>query len=224
MTTQPLPTPPTIDILDWLTASYDWALEWHLFDPTPGSNAMYTVATPAGIWYLKNAPPKVLGFDYNTFDEVAVYQKATELGWAEKNYKAFVSKQWPTGGIYWAPRYIIPGAFNPPVVTTDSSYVRMLNCVAQPPQTIGRLQTQINGPFEFNFGGDLGTLECLVLTYQWNDGAVMETNYYAKPYGQVRWETANLTPSGRYVTQQVSNFNRIVKGGFGSVDFPCVIP
>jgi hypothetical protein len=208
------------DILEYMVPPIDWSLENHLHDPN--TNDSYAVLTPSGVWLPKNLA--LTGFDYNTFDENFVYQKLTELDWTAKNFKSFMGK-----GIPWCPRYFTEGQFNPPIVIADTSYRTVMNCAPDtknPPANVGKGQTQLSGPYStIDFGGDLGVQNCMIVTWQWDDGAVMETFYYAGPrtFGGVMWTTSNLV-NGVYVIQKTSLFNQIVKGGFGALNFPCPIP
>jgi hypothetical protein len=211
------------DVLNWLAPSAPFSLEWHLHDPL--TNDSYGVLLPGQLWLPKAAASaKFTGFDMNTFDENLVYQKLTELDWVSGDFKSFVGP-----GIPWCPRYWTPGASNLPIVTQNSNYVTVKGGTPTPgTANVGTVITQLSGPYPITdplaaFGGDIGTLPYVKITYQWGFGATLETFYYAKPYGWVKWTTSNLV-AGAYVIQKTSLFNQIVAGGYGPVNFPWPIP
>jgi len=209
-----------IDILSYLSPPQEFWWNSHLVDPIT-KQPQYTVASPTGIWYPKNDPPALLGFDYNPYDTQYVYQKLTELDWKAGNFKAFLGK-----GVPWCPRFYDPSMRLPPIIIPDTSYVAVTNGVKGPVQNLKVGVTQLSGPMYDDFNGDVGQQQFVRVTWQWDNGAVMESFDYCGPYtfGWTRWQAANLQPDGTYKVMQTSLFNTIAKGGFGPISFPYPIP
>ena len=212
-----------IDILTYMLPDEAWALEFHL--ATSGANPLplYTAVNGKMIWDMKGEGGSP--WDGNSFDEQYIYQSITENVWTNaSSFKIFASKSWPNGngGIVWAPRYFTPGALNLPIVTADSTYRTYSACGTFTTANLGgSVSTQIEGPYEINFGGSLGTQLSLVQKYFW--GTTMEVNYYVQSFGHVQWQAYSLA-GGVYTLQQTSAFNLQVAGGVPSLNFPCTVP
>ena len=208
-----------IDALTYLAPSFSFSSSFHLEST---SNPLYTRLEGGKIWYIKS-PASMMPGDLNTFDDVWIYQKLTEQDWAKSNsFKAFVSSNWPGGGIPLCPRQIDLNN-RLPVVTTDSSFRIYSDCSTFVTQNVQQIQTEVIGLIDITLYGDLGTLSCLVIQYQWNNGAVKETFAFAEKYGLVQWSTANLI-NGLYITQKTVTFNVVKVGGFVGTKFSCPIP
>jgi hypothetical protein len=209
-----------IDALTYLAPSFAFSSSFHLVST---SNPLYSRLEPGKIWYPKN-PVSMMPGDLNTFDDQWIYQKLTEQDWSSpKSFKAFVSSNWPGGGIPLCPRQIDEARPLLPVITMDSSFRIYSDCSTFMPQNLQQVQTRVIGPSSLALGGDLGTVSCLIIEYQWNNGQTMETFAYAQTFGWVHWATANLV-NGRYVTQKTVTFNSVVVGGYAGAKFPCAIP
>lgn len=209
-----------IDALTYLAPSFAASSTFHL---NSTSNPLFSRLEPGRIWYPKSAA-NVMPADLNTFDGLWVYQKLTEQDWTNPNsFKAFVSSQWPGGGIPLCARFMDLSVPQPPVVTTDSSFRIYSDCNTFVTQNLNQVQTQVIGLFTVGLGGDLGNLPCVVIEYQWNNAQTKETFWFAEHYGWVQWSTANLV-QGQYVTQKTVTFNSIVAGGFMGKGFSCSIP
>ncbi len=208
------------DALNYLAPSFAFSSAFHLESP---SNPLYSCLGPGKIWYPKNASNMMPG-DLNTFDDTWVYQKLTEQDWTKPNsFKAFVSSNWRGGGVPLCPRQLDLATYNSPVITQDSSFRIYSDCATFVVQNLQQVQTQVLGLYDIALGGDLGTLRCLVIAYQWNNGAVKETFVFAEGFGWVQWSTANLV-NGAYTPQKTVTFNAIVSGGFKGAAFTCPIP
>lgn len=210
------------DILDYMVPSSAFSLYNHLGSSVAGVNPVYVVLQPGKLWFIKGSLGWPWDIDY--FDSQYVYQNVTENSWTDpKAYKAFSSKSWVGGhgGIVWAPRYVNEGVWNPPIVTSDSSYAAYSGCQKGAVQNIGPVSTQVNGPFEVNFDGDVGYQTCMIQSYCW--GQTMEVNYYARGFGHVLWQLYDLV-NGVYTFKQESRFNLIKQGGSPVPVFPCTLP
>jgi hypothetical protein len=218
-----------IDILGYMLPDQAWALENHLETSGAAPLPLYTIVSGKMLWDLKGAG----GFpwDGNSFDEQYIYQSITENIWTNaSSFKMFASKTWPNanGGVVWAPRYFTPGASNPPIVTADSTYRTYSACGAFTTSTLGGpVATQIEGPYDIDFGGTIGTQSAIVQKYFWGWGvsgyANMEVNYFVIGLGHVQWELHTLV-KGVYILQQISAFNSAVEGGVPALMFPCGVP
>src|ERR1700680_4117543 len=129
-----------IDIRSYLSPPQEFWWDNHLYDPV-SKQPQYTVASPTGLWYPKNDPPKLLGFDYNPYDDQFIYQKLTELDW-KGNFKAFLGK-----GIPFCPHWYDPVLGSDPIVIPDTSYVAVTNGVKGPVQNLKTGVTQLSGPY-----------------------------------------------------------------------------
>ncbi len=219
-----------IDALNYFAPTFPFAQENHLVSP---NNPLYCILEPGRIWYPKQTGTARMPADMNTYDETFVYQKLTEnsaIPWnspaAASAFKSFVSSNWSGGGIPLGPRYLIDDTSRSygPWITKDSSFKLFTTCAASTQSNLGQVQTEALGPFTVELGGDLGTLPCVIVEYQWNNGAILETFTFAESYGWVGWTTSNLV-NGIYVVQQSNVFNTIASGGSASyMPFPCQIP
>jgi hypothetical protein len=211
------------DILSYMLPDEAWALENHLETSGAAPLPLYTVVSGKMLWDIKGAG----GFpwDGNSFDEQYVYQSITENVWTNaSSFKMFASKTWPNGngGIVWAPRYFTPGDLNSPIVTADCTYRTYSACGTFATSNLGgAVSTQIEGPYNIDFGESLGTQSALVQKYFW--GSNLEVNYYVIGFGHVQWQLYTLT-GGVYILQQTSAFNLEVAGGTPPLVFPCGVP
>lgn len=213
-----------IDALDYFAPTWARAQGTHLVSP---NNPLYCILEPGRIWYPKTAGPGRMPADLDTYDEEFIYQKATENLWTNPaSFKSFVSSNWPGGGIPFCPRYLIdatPRVYGP-WVTKDSSFRLYSSCSAFTESNLGQVQTQAFGPVPMALDDTLGTLNCIIVEYQWSNGAVMETFIFAEGYGWVWWSSSMMV-NGGYVLQQMSVFNTVAAGGSaGFAPFPCVFP
>lgn len=90
--------------------------------------------------------------------------------------------------------------------------------------SVGKVWYALAGPYPVNYGGDLGTLWTLILSYFWNGGTVREELYLTREFGWVRWSTANLKPTtpgapNEYLVTDVTAHNQIVAGGAPKPNF-----
>jgi hypothetical protein len=211
-----------MDVLDYMLPDQVWALSHHL---ECDAHPMFVKVVGNQIWYMKGRS----GFpwDMNTFDDLAVYQSITELDWENADrFKIFASDSWANanGGVAWAPRQYEEG-LGGPIVTPDSTYRLHSNCSDYKEQNLGApISITVEGPYGFDFGGDLGHKPCLVQRYFWGpDQANMELNRYVRGFGWAQWELWQLSGT-IYVRKQFSAFNRIAAGGSPDPLFPCGVP
>lgn len=225
-----------IDVLTYMVpnpATLD-SKSFHLGSKQAGVNPMFVLQSPltttsGWIYYIKN--PSGFPWDINFYDQNYVYQCITEgpSGWTNpSSYKVFASTSWPGGhgGIGWSPRYIGDGPFENYLVTEDTTYQTWLNGALQATQNLGAVSTLVQGPFNLACG-DLGTLACIILSYQWNNPGVplgtQEQFWYAYGYGQVRWQEYQLS-SGIYVLKTDALFDQKVAGGTPTPVFQGTLP
>jgi hypothetical protein len=209
-----------LDTLDFVLADQVWALDHHL---EADAHPLFCKVVQNQIWYMKGKS----GFpwDMNTFDEKMIYQSITELDWeSPEHYKIFASESWQgaNGGIAWMPRNYETIGVGGPILTPDSTYRLYSSCSDFKEQNLGAPPSvTLEGPYEFDFGGDLGWMPCLVQRYFW--GVSMELNRYVQKYGWAQWELWEQSGNG-YVLKKTSAFNRIAPGGSPEPNFPCGVP
>jgi hypothetical protein len=216
----------TLDILDFMVHAQ--STQFHLETAGASPLPLYSVIQGNLLWDIKGS----VGYpwDGNSFDEQFVYQNITEISYTNSStFKMFASTSRKTGngGIVWAPRYFTPGALNGPY-TSDPTYRVYTACGKFTTSTLGGpATTQIEGPYDINFGGTIGVQSAIVQKYFWGWGAAgyanMEVNYFVQGLGHVQWELYNLV-SGAYVLKQTSAFNTQVAGGVPTLVFPCGVP
>jgi len=221
MRVNPMNVANVMDVLDYMLPDQVWALSKHL---ECDAHPIFCKLVGNQIWYMKGRS----GFpwDMNTFDADFIYQSITEQGWEDQEqYKIFASSSWPNanGGVVWSARH--PESGGGPIVTPDSTYRIYSSCENFKEQNLGApISVTLEGPYEFDFGGDLGWMECLVQRYFWGPNqANMELNRYVQKYGWAQWELWQLK-GNRYEQAQVSAFNQIAEGGAPEPSFPCGVP
>jgi hypothetical protein len=213
-----------LDVLEFMLPDQVWALSHHLEAP---AHPIFCKLVKNQIWYMKgkNGFP----WDMNTFDDQFIYQSITERDWDNPDhFKIFASTSWPgaNGGIVWSPRDAEAIGHGGPWVTPDSTYRLYSGCDNFTEQDLQPVSVTLEGPYEYDFGGDLGWMPCLVQRYFWTEKQTadrMELNRYIRKFGWAQWELWHLQ-GNRYEQKQISAFNHIADGGSPDPLFPCGVP
>lgn len=187
-----------------------------------GANAIYTQVFPnqdfaAFGYFLWLKSPDAHGFDVKSFDDKFVYDRATELNWADNStYKRFV-KDLPL-----APRCIPIGHPALPVKAAQTAFTFYASCAAYKTSNLGTSINTLDAPLTMNTGGSVGTVSTRLLHYRYN----CDSNYqncgdeeqFFLGDGYGLWEWRHFS-HGTLV--QTSMINKL-ESGTASGTLPCV--
>lgn len=221
-----------LDTVSFVVPDPKFSYESHL--ETSDGKPIFTSAYGRQIWIMK----ALAGFPWDmlTVGEKTLEQSVTENGWSTPEaFKIFASKSYPgtNGSIALMPRYFTPNAYNPPLITLDSTYRLYSNPTTYVEEPLGEytvsgvkkpcpIMTQLQGPYLIDFGGTLGKQQAIINSFFWGPGfANLERNFYTRIYGWAQWE---LWATGASAPTQVSAFNMIKPGGCPALDFPGPMP
>lgn len=169
----------------------------HCYDT--GNNIVYTKTDIRYPWDVKG------------YDSDFIYDWITELDWTSaKDYKAFARRvamcpRYWSGDTSWHLHHGIQTVnfYKDCVLTSTGSVV--------PDYTL-------TGPFAYNFGGMVGTVNTIRINYQWSP-VDMEYLHTTLQYGWVRWSHLTLA-NGVWTEDQWSLHNEVVVGTL-TPDFGC---
>jgi hypothetical protein len=168
-----------------------------------------------GQWkHIKN--PQGWPWDLKLYDQNFVYDWITEGadGWSAdpdigpKSYKKFIQNHGDgEDGLPMFPRYIdsVSNHFVIKIPPELTKYATFSNCKqVGEPVSLGAITQVLNGPFQINHGGDVGTVATLIHQYFWTDGdtPVLEENYYALDFGWVAWKLQRKTGGFYQITNE----------------------
>lgn len=213
-----------MDLLDYISPS--------AFDPKThhlegNHNPLYVLITPARDKFYWIKGPKGYPWDIQLVDDRFVYLWITESVWGDpRTYKKFVRNGWPGEGLPLAPRTIGYGLPSPEVISVQSAFQTVANCTQVKLSDLGAVRTTLTGPYLIDFKGDVAQQPALIANYQWNgEGGKYsdrEQFFLTSSHGLVRWTHAKLDgPTGMYVEDNQTDYNRVVVGGAPVPFFPC---
>lgn len=146
------------------------------------------------------------------YDNAYIYDTTTELDWTSPNdYKA---NGWPICPRFWDgdPTWYYYQAV--------AQWTSFSNCKQLAQGQVGPVQYSLQGPFVYDFGGQVGPQQTILLTYLWTAPKNREQLFLTQTFGWVRWKHATLQPNGLYLVDSDSNHNLIVPGTVAS-KFTC---
>lgn len=203
-------------MLDWMTMDSDIRTSHFM----TGNNPEYTMVVPGKFYYTKG--PNGYPWDVNLYDNNYIYLWITEYNWNDPHsYKKFTYNT----NMPIAPR-CAKGGFPGSTITTDNTWYDLhTDCDHYSRQNLGYAVNQVWGPYNMNFGGSIGNLPTLIISYRYNcDSSYSncgdkEEYYLTQRYGMVQWAHYALK-SGRYQVAQVATFNWVGNGSANPY-FPC---
>ena len=218
------PTCETFSMFDWMTLDTDLRDAYHM----DGSHFMTQVVWPGKMWNLKTSNGDT--WDSLLIDNNYIYQYLTEVNWHQPtDYK----RAYLNTNVIWTPRLAHGGFPGTRVVSCDTRWVTAVDCVEGEPWYLGGpgafIINEVRGPYTLVTGGNIGIQTVIKVLYYWDcpDGEYpwhcgwVETNWYARRYGLIRWAKFRIDSEGNNILVQESNFFNLVAGGWQSPVFPC---
>jgi hypothetical protein len=213
------PSGQTYDMLEWTTPSAEIRATSHM----TGKHDLYTVLTTDRIWTLKQPAGDV--WDVNLYDSDGIWAWITENHWGDpRSFTRWANMR----QILHAPRTVHGGYPGARWVNCDSRYTPIIDCSTV--EHVQGLQTvihELHGPFTTTTGGNIGTVTYLNVVYFYDckttetaSCASAETNWYAKPYGPIRWALYGRDEAGGWTERARSEFFDLVPGTARPF-FPC---
>jgi hypothetical protein len=156
--------------------------------------------------------------DQKNYDTNLIYDLATEQGWASpRDYKM------QTVPVPMCPRFWNgdPTSYQ---FSKHVAYNVVTNCKQTATGDVGPAYFTIQGPFEFDFQGDVGQTPSILLTYYWGDKKNREQLFLTQTVGWCKWTHAVLTQLSPNIADYVIDssviHNKIVLGQVAP-QFPC---
>jgi hypothetical protein len=170
------------------------------------------------LWFTKTNA----GFpwDNKPYDDKFIYDRLTENGWSSpRDYK-----------MQDTPMAICPRYWDgDPTVTQFHDITKTGYGIYQDCKRIGSSDNKnvlytIEGPFNMDFGGDVGVQPTILIPYYWGDMQHREQLFLTQEFGWVKWTHATpIWVSGQGIVWQIADMsihNKIVLGIVKPV-FPC---
>lgn len=214
-----------LDAIEWTVPSKDFRATQHM-EGSDG-NYMSTYVTTDKIWNLKTPGGDV--WDVSYYDADGIWSWTTEYKWGDPTtYTRFLTLH----QVLHAPRQIRAGYPGMRWISCDSRYTPITDCGAV--VRVNGLKNIINeswGPYRVDTWGNIGTVDVLKLVYFYDCTGYMadtctaaEVNWYAPPYGWIRWSLWQADGKGGPFTmlKAAESFNAMP--GTAKPVFPCDTP
>lgn len=190
---------PVYDLVEWMVPSYAGHTSTHLEQTAPGNNGIKSEfitcpGFPNGFFRVSSLCGDLQ--ERFTYDSQNIYI-------TRETFKPLTANHFKThSNFVWIKRHMRSGDS----FVADCSWREHTSC-AVPPVTPCSIPVRLKGPVTLALGGDVGTVQALVVEHVVGSGFV-EKYFYAKPWGYVKFEFRQ--PSGALVYKE--DFNKIVAG------------
>lgn len=172
--------------------------------------------TGQSMWFTKtkNGFP----WDIKQYDQNFIYDTGTELDWSSPKDFKLMNPKVPMCVRFWDGN---PTSYQ---FNQHATYDVYGNCKVVAHGDVGPVYYTLQGPFQMDFGGDVGVANTILLTYYWADKKNREQLFLTDRVGWCVWTHANLvqlSPStADYVVDSYVVHNQIVSGQLVP-QFPC---
>jgi hypothetical protein len=195
-------------------------LDWVVMDATLRNNYVMSpgpIATLVFGNYIVNTKFDLVkgdNWDVWTFDDDYIYFFLTG---DSQNYTRNPDKQVP-----YTPRFIQVGNPGVQVVNHCNKWQTITNCVPGSINPGANIITEVWGPFNYTFAGNIGNQNVMSIKYYWNCSGdtpstctELEENWYVRPYGWVQWahsSNPNREEGGFSFPPHYEPFDSIIPG------------